>query len=378
MIYMDNAATSWPKPPVVPESMAECLLKYCANPGRSGHDMALKSEKIVYNCREAVCDMFGVEKPENVVFTQNATYALNIVIKGLVTKKDHVVVTSMEHNSVMRPIVSIGVSYDMVYANEYGYVDENDIEAHIKENTTLIICTLSSNVCGSVQPFEKIAKLARKHDIPFLLDASQGAGVIEINMKKQGIDYMAAPGHKSLLGPTGTGILCINSNKRLNTFVEGGTGSLSKLMVQPDDLPDRFESGTLNVVGIAGLYSSIGYIKQKGCKEILYNENKLCKFLADNLSSIQGVELKGYLPTGRRTPVLSFTISNIDSMIASSILNIEYGIACRSGFHCAYNAHCTLHTEKTGSIRLSPGIFTTFQEAEKVLTAVRNIALQKG
>ena len=374
---MDNAATSWPKPPEVVESMTECLLKFCANPGRSGHDMALRSENMVYGCREKICELFGVENPENVIFTQNATHALNIVIKGILSREDHVIVTSMEHNSVMRPLASVGASYDMALANEYGYVDDKDIEKLIKPNTALIICTLSSNVCGSVQPFEKIAKIAKKHKIPFLLDASQGAGVIEVNMKKFGIDFLAAPGHKSLLGPTGTGILCINSDKKLRPFTEGGTGSLSKLIMQPDYLPDRFESGTLNVVGIAGLYAAIKCVLQKGCNEILYSESKICNYIADNLSSIPGIHLKGYLRSGRRTPVLSFTIDNVDSLIASSILNIEYGIACRAGFHCAYNAHCTLSTQKTGTIRLSPGMFTTYQEADKVLFAVSKIALQK-
>ena len=168
MIYMDNAATSWPKPPEVAESMTECLLKFCANPGRSGHDMALRSENMVYSCREIVCELFGMDNPENVIFTQNATHGLNIVIKGLVSREDHVIVTSMEHNSVMRPLASVGASYDMVLANEYGYVDDKDIERLIKSNTTLIICTLSSNVCGSVQPFEKIALLISFSNIHLL------------------------------------------------------------------------------------------------------------------------------------------------------------------------------------------------------------------
>ncbi len=375
---MDNAATSWPKPPEVAESMTECLLKFCANPGRSGHDMALRSENMVYSCREIICELFGMDNPENVIFTQNATHGLNIVIKGLVSREDHVIVTSMEHNSVMRPLASVGASYDMVLANEYGYVDDKDIERLIKSNTTLIICTLSSNVCGSVQPFEKIAKIAKNHKIPFLLDASQGAGVIEIDMRKYGIDYLVAPGHKSLLGPTGTGILCINSDKKLRPLTEGGTGSFSKLIIQPDHLPDRFESGTLNVVGIAGLYAALKYISKRGCSDILQSENRLCNYIADNLASVPGIQLKGYLRSGRRTPVLSFTIDNVDSLIASSMLNIEYGIACRAGFHCAYNAHCTLSTQKTGTIRFSPGMYTTFQEADKVLLAVSKIALQKS
>ena len=376
MIYLDNAATSWPKPTKVMDSIQDCMLNYCANPGRSGHEMALKSENTVYNCRCKIAELFGVKKEENVIFTHNATHALNIVIKGLLTNKSHAVVTSMEHNSVLRPLSVTGAMYDVVMADKYGYVDEKDFEDFIKPNTSLIICTLSSNVCGSVQPFEKIAKIAKKHNIPFLLDASQGAGSIDIDMTRQGIDFLACPGHKGLLGPTGTGVLCINCDAELKTFIEGGTGSLSKLVTQPFTLPDRFESGTLNVAGIAGLDAALEYIVRRTPKSILHHENKLCKYLADNIMSMRGVRLVGYNPSRRRTAVLSVVLENTDSLVASAMLNIDYSIAVRAGFHCAYTAHSTLQTHKTGTIRFSPGPFTTKKDMEKVTDAIYCISLQ--
>ncbi len=377
MIYLDNAATSWPKPNKVTQSITECILDYCANPGRSGHEMALKSEHTVYECRRKICELFGAKSPERVIFTQNATHALNIVIKGLLSGESHAIVTSMEHNSVLRPLASSGAMYDIALADKDGYVDEKNIELLIKPNTALIICTLSSNICGSVQPFDKIAKIAQKHKIPFLLDGSQGGGCIDIDMEKQGIDFLALPGHKGLLGPTGTGVLCINSDVELRPLTEGGTGSLSKLVTQPFALPDRFESGTLNVAGIAGLGAALDFIDDVGSEEILRRENKLCNRLAQNLSAIDGVHLIGYNPHRRRTAVLSIVIDGIDSLIAASMLNIDYSIAVRAGFHCAYTAHTTLGTQNTGTIRFSPGFFTTKEEIDKACDAVYSITLQR-
>lgn len=376
MIYLDNAATSWPKPDPVKEEMLNCLTCYCANPGRSGHSMAYETEKMIFKCREKLCELFGLDNPANIIFTHNATHALNIVIKGFLDKNKHAVVTSMEHNSVLRPVAASGADYDVVYADKSGYVDARDIEKKIKNNTALIICTLSSNVCGSVQPFEKIATVARKHGIPFLLDASQGAGVIDVNMKKSKIDFLAAPGHKSLLGPTGTGVLCVNSRILPDTITEGGTGSESKLLSQPTILPDRYESGTVNVVGIAGLYKGISYILQRGIKEIEEYENSLVINLVDNISCIHGVRLVGYNGLKRRTPALSVVFPNTDSLTAANILNLEHNIAVRAGFHCAYTAHCTLGTEKTGTVRISPGVFNTPEDVDAVSMAIKQIALQ--
>jgi len=340
--------------------------------------MSAKSEETVYGAREKVCSLFGFDNPSGVVFTHNATYGLNFIINGIVNKSSHVIVTSMEHNSVMRPVVSSGCMYDVVYADKDGYVNGEDVEKCIKGNTALIICTLSSNVCGSVQPFEKIAEISNKHGIPFLLDASQGAGSIAINMDKCKIDYLAAPGHKGLLGPMGTGIVCIKGNSLFNSIIKGGTGSYSKLMVQPDILPDKFESGTLNVVGIAGLSKSLDYILNAGTESILYHENKLCNSLAEKLGNISKVRLAGYVKDKARCAVLSFVIDGIDTVNTASMLNLEYNIAVRAGFHCAYNAHCSLNTENTGTVRVSFGPFNTIEQVDAVANAVKEIALQNN
>lgn len=376
MIYFDNAATSWPKPPEVCKKILDCLNFYCANPGRSAHSMALTSENMVYSCREKISALFGLDNPENVIFTQNATHSLNIVIKGLLNKKTHAVVTAVEHNSVLRPLTATGSDYDVLTADEFGYTDISSLESCIKPNTALIICTLSSNVCGSVQPYKKIAEIAKKYKIPFLLDASQGAGSVKIDMKKDGIDFLAAPGHKGLLGPTGTGVLCINTKVEFDSIIQGGTGSLSKLITQPSILPDKFESGTLNVAGIAGLSGALDYIFENGVEKIGKMENKTVRTIAENLLTIPNVRLVGYDNSRERTAVLSFVINGIDSLIASSVLNIEHGIACRAGFHCAYTAHIALGTSATGTIRISPGVYTTSQDIDKLCYAVRKIALQ--
>jgi cysteine desulfurase family protein len=377
MIYLDNAATSYPKPSCVTEEVVNCMLNYCANPGRSGHQMALKAQENVFMCRCKICDMFGIDNPENVIFTSNATHALNIVIKGLLSRKSHAIITSMEHNSVMRPLMDTGCDYDVLFADKNGYADANELKKLVRPNTALIICTLSSNVCGSVQPFKEICAFAKKKGILFLLDASQGGGAFKIDMKECGIDFLALPGHKGLLGPTGTGVLCINSDKNVKPLIFGGTGSVSKLLIQPDFLPDKFESGTLNVAGIAGLSSALNYIAKIGQDEILYKENKLIDTLAEKISSVKGVRLWGYDNKRPRTPVLSFTIDGMDSMILSSRLSIDYNIATRAGFHCAYTAHKSLGTENTGTVRISTGPFNTDEDIEKTACAIQEIALQK-
>ena len=378
MIYLDNAATSFPKPSCVTDGMIKCMQDYCANPGRSGHKMALKAQEEVFGCRCKICDLFGLDNPENVIFTLNATHSLNIVIKGILNKTNHAIITSMEHNSVMRPLADTGCEYDVLFADSFGYTNALDLQKLIKPNTALIICTLSSNVCGSLQPFKEICAVAKKNGIPFLLDASQGGGSVKIDIKKTGIDFLALPGHKGLLGPTGTGVLCVNSDAELKPIILGGTGSMSKLMVQPDFLPDKFESGTINVPGIVGLSKAIDYIRDIGVENILYHENRLIDNLAEKISDIRGIKLWGYDKKRERTSVLSFTLDGFDSMILSGRLSIEYDIASRSGFHCAYTAHKSIGTDTMGTVRLSAGVFNTLDDIEKAAMAIQKISLQKG
>lgn len=377
MIYLDNAATTWPKPKSVIREMENCLINYCANPGRSGHSMAQKTEDMIFSAREKTASLFGISNPANVIFTLNATMGLNMVIQSILKKQSHAVATSMEHNSVLRPLAATEANYDVIPADEFGYVSAKDAQKYIRKDTSLVVCTLSSNVCGSVQPYKEIAEIAHKNNVPFLLDASQGAGAINIDMEKENIDFLAAPGHKGLLGPTGTGVLCINSKSILKPIMYGGTGSDSKLLVQPKYNPDRFESGTINVVGIAGLKKGIEYIEKTGIQKIREHENRLVSYLADKLSNLKNVKLVGYDPKRERIGVLSFVIDGMDSMLVSHKLNVDYSIASRAGFHCAYTAHCSLGTKDTGTVRISAGAFNTMEEMDKTYRAIKEISLQK-
>lgn len=374
MIYLDNGATTWPKPHSVLREMGRCQRKYAANPGRGGHDMAIRAGEIVYECRDAVQNFFGVSSAQNVIFTSNATHALNIAIKGIAGQGGHVVLTSMEHNSVLRPVhCTDGVSYDMVTADNMGYTSPEDMEEAIRPQTCLIICTAASNVCGSVQQYREIASVAKKHGIPFLLDASQGAGVMDINMAADGIDLLAAPGHKGLYGPMGTGVLCVNSDCALPPLTEGGTGSRSKERTQPDELPDRLESGTLNVPGISGLLRGVQFVSSFGKNEIRRKEEYLCNILAEDLLSIKGIHTAGYDKSRERIGVLSVYFDSMECVQMSSRLNDEYGIAVRAGYHCAYTAHETIGTQNSGTVRFSLGVFNTVQDVKEAAYAVNMI-----
>jgi len=335
--------------------------------------MSIKCSELVFDCRSLVADLFGMSDPEKVIFTQNATHALNIAIKGSIRAGGHVIFTSMEHNSVVRPIVASGVDYDIVKADSYGYVDPNEIKKLIRNNTCLIVCTLASNVCGSVQPFEKIAEIAHENNILFLLDASQGAGCVRINIKESKIDMLAAPGHKGLYGPSGTGVLCLNTDYKLTPLMQGGTGSHSKEFSQPEELPDRLESGTLNFMGIAGLSRGVEFVSKLGFDEINYHENRLANILAEDLSVIKNVNLAGYLKERERIGVVSMYSKLKDSVEIAEKLNSDYHIATRAGYHCAYLAHKTIGTADTGTVRFSLGIFNTVQDVKKASLAVKRI-----
>lgn len=375
MIYLDNAATTWPKPAAVINEITECMTKYGANPGRGASDMVLRSGEKVYECRELVSDFFGLDNPGNVIFTSNATHALNIVIYGILNPGDHVIYTEMDHNSVMRPIFSLRNKVDssMAHADENGYVSAEKIEQLIRPNTALIVMTHVSNVCGTIMPAEKVAEIAHRHNIPFLLDASQSAGILDIDMKKQGIDFLAAPGHKSLYGPMGTGVLCINSDIALNPLICGGTGSYSSHLHQPRELPDRFESGTLNVPGICALAEGIRFINQNGKENILKHELSLTSYLLGGLSENKKISIIGVNGCLGRTGVISFCHSESDSVSVSDYLNSDYSIATRAGYHCAYKAHEALKTSENGTVRVSLGVFNDTSDIKILLYALEHM-----
>lgn len=376
MIYLDNSASSLKKPKEVYMAMVDCMKNFSANPGRSGHKLSLMALEKIYECRNELCSFFNGDDTNKFIFTQNATEALNTVIKGALKKGDHVIFTQMEHNSVIRPIYTLEkqeISHTMVKADIFGKVNPLDIKNAINENTKLIIVTHASNVSGTVNDIKEIGKIAKENNILFLVDAAQSAGILPIDIKDMNIDFLAVTGHKALLGPQGTGALYVGFPDIL-PLKEGGTGSNSKNFYQPNELPDKFESGTLNTVGICGLTEGIKFIKKVGINKIFEHEMHLTKQLLENLSVIKNVNVHGYMSTEGRIGVVSITIKDKDCAMVSEILNSTYNIATRSGYHCAYNAHCALKTHDTGTIRISIGAFNTLSDINCLCASLNEIA----
>lgn len=375
MIYLDNAATSFPKPSEVYEEVLNCMKNYGANPGRGSHDMAVKSALKIMDTRALICELFNMPSPFNLIFTSNATESLNIAIKGVLKRGDHVISTVIEHNSVLRPLHSLsksGIEITLVGVDKAGYVNSNDIKKEIKENTKMIIINHASNVLGSIQDIESIGKFSKENGIVFMVDASQSAGVVPIDVENAHIDLLAFSGHKGLLGPQGTGGLFIREGIKLKNFKEGGTGSNSHFMVQPDFIPDQFESGTLNTPGIAGLCEGIKFIKRIGIDNIQKCEEKLLSHLLEELKKLSYVKIYGNNSIKQRSAVLSFNIDGIDASTVGEQLN-EDGIAVRTGYHCAPLIHEVIGTEYAGTVRVSPGYFNTFEEIEKLVKAIIRI-----
>lgn len=378
LIYLDNSATSFPKPREVREKMNECLKRYCANPGRSGHGISMKIGEEVYECREKIAKMFNTADPKRVIFTSNTTSALNLAVKGTVRRGGHIIITSMEHNSVVRPVYKLsearGVEYSIANANIYGRVDPMTVKALIRPDTELIAVIHASNVCGTVNPVREIGEMAKEHNIPLLVDGAQSGGAIPIDMKKDNISMLALAGHKALYGPMGTGVLCLGEGVNPDTLTEGGTGSNSRDPRQPEELPDKYESGTVNAVGICGLSKGIDFINRVGMETIFNHEMMLTKTLLEDLSVIKGVKIHGHITCADRVGVVSVTIDGVDSVEAGTILDEEYGIAVRAGYHCAYLAHATLNTRSTGTIRLSVGAFNTVNDVKAASRAINEIS----
>ncbi len=375
MIYFDNAATTWPKPESVVNAVYESIKHTGANPGRGGHKMSISAGEKVFSVREKIASFFGLGNPCNVIFTLNATHALNIVINGVIEKNDHIICTSMDHNSVLRTVYALEdyAEISVAKADDEGYVSSVEIEKLIKSNTKLIVVTHASNVCGTIEPVKEIARIARKKGILFLLDASQSAGILDINMEEDGIDFLAAPGHKALYGPMGTGILLINSSYNLAPLVYGGTGSYSHLLSQPDELPDRLESGTLNYPGICGLGAGIDFVSAIGCSAIYRHEQKLCDYALNGISELKKYKIIGKKTNDGRVGTLSFVHKNLPSQAVAEYLNSSFNIATRAMFHCAYPSHVSLGTENSGTVRLSFGIFNTIPQIKTLIYALEHM-----
>ena len=377
MIYFDNAATSFPKPEIVYTSIMTAMREYGANPGRSGHKLALKASRGIYETRDLICQIFNVKNPMNVILTFNATESLNIGIKGVLKPGDHVITTSMEHNSVLRPITYLkrfGIESTIVKGDEKGRVSVLDIERNIKPNTKLIVNTHVSNLTGTIMPIEEIGKLARSKEILFMVDAAQSAGVYDIDVEKMNIDLLSFPGHKGLFGPQGTGGLCIREGLQLEGFMQGGTGSASHSLEQPEINPDKFESGTANGPGIIGLGSGIKYILDRGIANIREYEENLMEHFIEEAKKIEGIKLYGPLNAIEQAGVVALNIKDADSSEVSYILDEEFDIAVRPGLHCAPLAHETIGTLEQGVVRFSFGIFNTHEEIEFCIKALKEIA----
>lgn len=375
MIYLDNAATTFPKPKGVVTEIQKCLQEYGGNPGRSSHALSLAAAMKIYECRCEIASLFGSNSPENVVFTYNATYALNLAIKCLVKPGTHVLISDLEHNSVFRPIEKLTKTHQIRYDIFPTHLGDKKkilagIEALIQKDTAMLVCTHASNICGIVLPVAEIGALCRAHNITLIVDAAQSAGIMPIDLQKMHIDVLCAPGHKALYGPQGTGFLLAADGLSFETFLEGGSGMNSLDREMPDTLPERLEAGTLATPCIAGLCEGVKTIKKIGLEEIRAKEAALTKKAAEMLAQIKGLTL--YAPGCLDTATLSFNIEGKKSSEVASLLDDE-GICVRSGFHCAPLAHAALRTGKDGAVRVSLGMFNQEKDIEKLYRALKSI-----
>lgn len=377
MIYFDNAATTFPKPPSVVQAVREALVRYGANPGRSGHDLSMQTAAKIYECREKLAVLFGCQS-EQIVFTKNCTESVNIAIKGVLRPGDHLIISDLEHNAVYRVAEALKraglISYDVapVYASDEQTV--LNFERLIRPNTRMIACTHASNVFGFRVPVEKIGAMAHRRGVLMLVDAAQTAGLLPLNLSCLHIDYLCMPGHKGLYGPAGTGVLVINNDLLPQSLCQGGTGSLSMEPEMPDFLPDRLESGTINTSGIIGLGAGVDFVLKHTPERLYRHEMQLCSALYQGLRSIRGIVLYSNPPQlGRNLPVVSMNFAGINPERAAELLN-QNGVAVRAGFHCAALAHRKMGTDREGTVRMSLGAFNSADEVRAVCRICDKIA----
>ena len=377
-IYLDNASTTFPKAPNVTNTMSDYLTNYGININRGSYALAYDVEDIIYTTRQRLSNVFNGHDPSHVIFTQNVTMSLNIVIKGLLKSGDHVLVSTMEHNAVMRPLTQLldnGITFDVIPCDVTGSIKIDAIESLIRPNTVAIIINHASNVCGTIQPIQSIGALCKAHNLHFIVDAAQTAGVIPINVKACHIDALCFTGHKGLLGPQGIGgiILTKEIAQTLTPLIAGGTGSFSHLETIPTHMPDAFEAGTLNLPGIIGLNEGLTYIESVGMKNIHNHELTLTKTFLEGLRSITGINIIGKQDIQDRTAVVSITIDSMDPASIAYELESTYHIMTRVGLHCAPRAHQTLGTYPEGTVRFSFGYANTLEEVDMALSALHTI-----
>ncbi len=371
-IYFDNAATTYPKPDRIAAAVYDYIKNNGMNVGRGAYKNALSAAETVYETRKMLCDLFGFDKPSNVIFTANVTEALNIVIKGFLKPGDHVLVSSLEHNAVMRPLtqlLDIGVTFDRIPCDSCGRFIWDD--GLVKENTVAVIMTHASNVCGTIMPIYDVGKKCKEHGLKFIVDSAQSAGILPIDMAAMNIDALCFTGHKGLYAPQGIGGFIIRDDmaQKLVPLISGGTGSMSNLETLPDFLPDRFEVGTLNLPGIYGLREGLEYINEIGIENIYKHEMELTEMFLDGIRNMEGYRVAGIDGIEGRTGVVSL-VSERDAAEIAFELDSKYGIMTRVGMHCAPNAHKVLGTYPQGTIRFSFGYYNSCEEIEEALNAL--------
>ena len=381
MIYFDNAATSFPKPDSVWQAALRCQRCYGANPGRAGHALAARASEEVFAAREALASFFGAQT-ENTVFTFNCTHAINLALKGVLRPGDHVIISSLEHNAVLRPLARMqsdgAITFDVAQIAPGNEAETlRRVEALIQPNTALLFVTHVSNVFGTVLPLRSLSALAARHGLLFGVDAAQSAGTLPLHLENDGIDLLCFPGHKGLFGPMGTGALLLSPRVHPRALMEGGTGSFSLQQTQPDILPEGLESGTLNLPGIVGLHAGVRFVQQTGLSAIREHEEALCETLRTDLSVIRGISLFDEMAPASRRTLLSFAMNGRSAEEVEEALS-RCGFAVRAGFHCAALAHTRHPSTQTGTVRVSPSVFNTKKQIKNLSFCLNQIAMQKN
>ncbi|WP_422658970.1 aminotransferase class V-fold PLP-dependent enzyme [Paenibacillus sp. EC2-1] len=377
IIYLDHAATSWPKPPEVLEAMKQAMESAAANPGRGSHRMAVNASRVLYQTRRTLATLFKVNNPNDIALTGNTTEALNLAIKGYLAEGDHVIATMIEHNSVRRPLEYLkrtrGIQVDYISVDAYGQIDLKEVERSFNKRTKLVVCSHSSNLLGSILPVKEIGELAVRYGAVLLVDAAQSAGMLSIDVNDMNIGMLAFPGHKGLMGPQGTGGLYISPNLDLEPLMHGGTGSQSEAIEQPTVRPDRYEAGTPNTIGYAGLQAAVEKVLELKTDNIYSHEWELTQRMIEGLSSIRGIKILGPKLGQPRTGIVSFVVEERDASELAFKLDREYGIAVRAGFHCTPLAHMAVGTENTGAVRASVGVWTSKEDVDLMVEAMAKI-----
>ena len=381
-IYFDNSSTAFPKAPGVPEAMADMLKNGGYNINRGGYSGAYALENVVFDTRELLCDLFGFQKPANVIFTPSVTYSLNYVIKGFLHSGDHVITTSMEHNAMIRPLVQmqeLGVTVDMAQCEADGSLDPQRVEELIRPNTKAVMMLHGSNVCGILLPIREVGEICRRRGLKFVVDTAQTAGVFPIDMAEAHIDALCFTGHKGLRGPQGIGGFLVTDElaSQMTPLIAGGTGSFSDLLEMPPCLPDRFEAGTMDLPGIVGLHAALSYLQKESMDDIRARELSLAQRFYEGVSQMEGLRVVGSDQFRDRAPIVSVQFTERDNGEMSFLLESRYGIMTRCGLHCAPLAHKTLGTFPDGTVRFSFSQFNREDEVDLCLGAIREILAGK-